>query len=692
MSFINSSNRLYGTREVRLTADFAASFAFAAAPESLTRSVRLALDFAAGFNFSVIPRVRSIRTLDFRASFAANFNARTGLSLVIPSPVLTELAENAFEQTRKGHLFANDIEIPFRQATFNQPKDNLGSSVSFDLSAANLSYLPSDAIFRFELWKFTGIVEGNRTHDKIVVFDNEKLNSRNLSRGWQGNAPSDNLSFSTLIDIEDKFALCPRKNTICFDTNKTQVSANEIEPLYDTDGVQIVTETRSFNGLSLYQVLRIAFVEGCGFSNFETNIPNYPLTRVDFSITQSYKDAVAPFIGIFKPIFVPLAGGILRILDGTQAIPDDFAPREITADNYSGIGLTRQPKPPVDGYIVSFQQTNDYSTFRLREEIETIETGNLLDPNYTKQTLTKNFRDYYDASNPAVAILEVLYKQTTTTTDAFGFTLGEESEDFTYDYQNKLLTKIKATSATVPLPANDFAGGLATIRSEKQTYTYQADRFNARRVILARIETEIKSIVATDTDNQYFDNDFKQEYLEAHRAGNLNKDMTYSPDLQAVKTIVETYEQTAANGQIRVTTKTIDLLRNIPVISVSEAKNGDISINSSYSKAKNVIVWRNGVHRTVKGKPLAGFTIGELPLFFGVPLVERILAQEDDLPQTGTVEVLGWAKDLERGTFATILDRDGANLGKYLIEGFSWTLQVLDRGQRFSTTLQVTEI
>lgn len=609
------------------------------------------------------------------------------LPLIAPAPILDTLPADSFSNTVKGRLSVNGTENTlWRRAAFNAPKDSLGAAFSLDFAKADLSFLPNDAAIKFEI----GIYNGTG-YDFETVFDSLKINSRNLSRSWNSNAPNDSLSFLTLIDIDDKFALAPRKRIICYDANKSQVTGDEIEKLFDTDGVQILTDVRGFNGLSLYQVLRIAFIEGCGFTDFETNLPNYPLIRADFGIQTTYKDAVAPFIGIFKPIFIVLPGNILRILDGTQPIPNDFAPTAINADTYSGIGLQTQPKPTSDGYILQFQTSSDYSFYTQRFETENTSNGVFGTNSYTTTATEREFRDYHASDKPEITVKTELKKQTITTKDYQGFVISEDILETTFDSLGRITAQTKTLKAKIPqLPASGTPSyALQLVRSEAQKVSYRADRTNSRRSVLSEVETNISALVASDTDNPYLSETFNQEFLEAHRAGNLKEAMTTT--FVPVKTITEKFVQDAS-GQVTVKTDEIDHLRNVLTDSRSEVRNGDISINSYLSKAANVVVWRVGVDKLANGKPLQTYSAGELPVFFALPLVAGVLENEDAQRDSGTAAVAGYSPSLRRGIFAAISDRDGTDLGKFLCAGYNWTIEKAERGIRVETNLEVEQV
>jgi hypothetical protein len=175
--------------------------------------------------------------------------------------------------------------------------------------------LPDGATFKFEI--------GARVSGVFVwteILDGAKLLGKNYSVSLE----RDSLSFTTLEPLSDKLAKSPKNNLIVFDGNRQTVETSEIESLYTNTNEFITTSARDLRPLTLYKLLDIAFVEGCGFESVKTNLPNYQIVRCDFSVTQSYTDSIAPFVGMYEPVEMFAVGDVLWILDTTQPIPEGF--------------------------------------------------------------------------------------------------------------------------------------------------------------------------------------------------------------------------------------------------------------------------------------------------------------------------------------------------------------------------------
>jgi hypothetical protein len=593
----------------------------------------------------------------FRAVGIGRVSLTFPFEIVEPEPILSEIAADAFlNQRLRARFYVHNTEIPIKSFEFSKPRGTVGSSLNVTLAKADLAQIPADAIFRFQIGKF---VSGSWQY--FTLLENGILDSRGYNLAFL----NDTLSFSTVAPLADKLELSPRKNIICYDSNSIQISLDNTQPIFDVLGNQIVTELRSFNQLTLYSLLEIAFVEGCGFDSFETNLPNFLVSRADFSFTSSYLEAVSSLIGVFEPVLFAV-GNVLWILDKTQAIPEGFEPNSLTASKMITFGANKPVFAVIDGYLVSYTDSEfsaNYSENRLVQF--TNETGNFGDANYTQTEVTQTFKDWKHTSNPNIVVKSDLISERHETFAASEL-VGRTFEIHFYDGQGKRVESLKTIEARVPtLPTG--APALTLVREEITEFFYKNDRENPNRFVLDKSILRVSGMIAVDSENPYFDADFRQDFIEANKAGNLTTEMT--SEMGNIKTVIETLE-TLGNGQVQTKIQTIDHLRNSVTNSFSDVKSGDNSINS-ISKPRQMVVWRSGINlNESKGARIQSFAVGELPLYFAVPLAERRLARQLNKPNEASIEVSGFDENLERGVYFAVTGRNGAALGNFLTEGF----------------------
>lgn len=609
----------------------------------------------------------------FKIEGKSNAQIGNALELIQPAPILNEIQAGAFQSKRyKAQLLINNLEVRFKSFRFEKPKNYAGAALNIELSKPLLSQIPSDCIIKFQIGKWNSLTS---EFDYYTLIDSGEIDSRNYSLRFL----SDSLSFTSLEKITDKFKLCPRRNLIVYDALKTEVNLNDSEKLFDTDGFEVLTVLRNKAVLSLYDLLNVAFVEGCGFDAVETNIPNYEITRCDFSINTSYYETVKPYIGLYKAEFFTV-GNVLWALDKTQVIPADFSPRAIPAS--VSFDLSKPAKEKIDGYELRFAEGSTGTYYQTRTQTPLpVTSGDYGSDSFMQTETVRVWRDWYDFDNPNVILKSELQSEVRRVYRKTGVNLvGRTTENHTFDALGRRTQSKRTIEANVP----DLSGGttFATVRDETRNYFYKTDPFSPRKNILSRTVTSISGMIAVDAENKYFDEDFKQDFTEAHKAGNLAEGMTSEDG--AIKTIIEDYEP-LGNGQVAVHISGVDHVRDTPLEPFSEIRAGDISLNAQTPRSRRVVVWRTGVDKTAaSGNPIPPLSVGEVPLKFARPLAERFLKMNEDQPDAATNAVAGFDESLDRGTFFSVPGRNGDVFGAFLCEGFS----IAGADGKMTTTIQ----
>ncbi len=582
-----------------------------------------------------------------------------------PTPIATTIAAGAFgSKIYASRLFINDVETPFLSATINAPRKSLGKSLEINLAKADLAELPEGATFRFEI----GVkISGSYVWTEIL--DEGTLFGKNYSVSFE----RDSLSFSTVEPLSDKLAKSPKNNLIVFDGNRQTVTTEEIERLYTNTNEFITTAARDLRALTLYKLLDIAFVEGCGFASVKTNLPNYLVARCDFSVTQNYTDAIAPLIGVFEPeIFA--VGNVLWILDTTAAIPTGFTPETLQANRYSGFNQSIQnPFEGADGIILQYL-TPTGSFYQDRELDPVIETsGEYGTAGYTEITSTKTLREWKDLSNPLI-ILRVEVKSEIRETRIDSVLVGRETREHTFDKLGRATGYTKTLEARMPDVDNSNLPSLLQTRSETQIINYKTNPFASRQTYQSRIETRVSALMAIDSENTALDANgddsaYRQDYEKVFEAGNLKTGMTSEfnvIEVQATQFIPR------RNGQIEVREERFDALRGKTKPSRTESRSGDISVQSR-ERQQTLVIFKDGITQATRTGRLETLNAGELPRFFAEPLAVRKLAEGEK--SSGQIEVSGFEPSLERGILFDLRDRNNETFGNFLTSGFRVIIQ-----------------
>jgi hypothetical protein len=620
---------------------------------------------------------------------AGEMTGSVRLAIVIPAPILNEAAENAFaDQCYAARLLGDGVEIKISSAVIEKPKNEIGMRVSANISQKQLSLISLDKNYTFQVGISSSPIVPLTWH---TILEDAELDSRTFSRSFSNKAPNDSLSIGLFSPVTNKLNRGPASNIILYDPNKTEVSGDSIEAVYDNNGAAIGTQIVARSGLNLYAVLARLRSES-GFSSIQTNIPNYEITRAEFGITQTFNQSVSPFIGVFQPLIFAV-GNVLWILDKTAAIPDEFVPRAIVAANLENLSVSIPSGGVPDGFELSYIDSDRTANFYTTRTVTTFEESGIYgEAQYTRTDIVRTFRDWKNTNNPTSVLRTELLSEVHSVYNNSLVLIGRETQSFVFDAQGKQKSSERTVEATVP---NLNAGGalaLLTVREESQTIVYKPDPKNPRRFVQNRIVTQTRGLIAVDSENKYFDEDFRQDFVEAHKAGNLTVSMT--SEFGPVKTVTEALHS-LGNGQYQVRVSTVDHVRGTTTNSLSEPKTGDATLSAVGGRSSKKIVWRTGINQSNRsGIPPESFSGGEVPLAILEPLCQRILERRASGKHEGSVSVIGFDPSMDRGVFFSLYDRDNSYFGRYIAAGLRVTLDNLGvpYQQKVSTEIDCEEI
>lgn len=691
---INSSEILYGQEDAGTRAPIALTLQTSGDISGAvkTRVVRRALGLNIGVSGQINGRRRKATSLNLGLKASGNLNGSVRLALVEPAPILNQLAETAFaHQCYAARLLGDNVEIPIRSATVEKPVGEIGAKVSANISKSDLAQLSPGKLYKFQI----GIAaRPSDEPDWHTILEDAPLDSRSFSRAFNSNAPSDSLTFGAFAPTADRLNKYPSSNQIFYDPAKTEVSAPEAT--YDNLGNALTPQLVPVAGLNLYYLLGLIKTR-CGFSSVETNCPNYEIARFDFSIAQSYRETLNPFVGVFKPL-VFTTSNALWILNTRAAIPDEFIPRNLTASSVENLTVSIASGQRLDGMDISFIESSSNFNYHTQSFKYTTESSGKFGSGDSVETkVTREFRDYRHTDNPSVVVKSELKKETREIRRE-GFLIYRAVTTYNFSSLNRLVGTTKEVHQLLPDFVHPDPGTGEVFyqwmksRDERTSIQYAQHPFNRRQVYQSHITTEIRGMQAVDSENPYAGQEFIQDFIEAHKAGNLKEgmDIRYG----AIKTITERATP-KPGGQVEVEIETIDHVRDLVTRSEAEPKTGDIGLNQMNAKSRTLLVWRDGLSVANRdGFPIESFAAGEVPLYFVLPIVQQILKERDEGFQEGTATVIGFDPSLERGTFFNLLDRGGASLGRFVTAGLRVNLENLGVAgqQKVTTEVSCTEI
>jgi hypothetical protein len=617
---------------------------------------------------------------DLRVSFTTREAAHSSLQFIVD--VLPEPSASKTLQ-QKARLTIDGQTIPYRTFNYQEPRRAVGANLTVQLARlADRNLITRNSIIKFELGKkVSGVWEWT------TKFDSGELTGKDYSIGWATNAPTDTLSISAAADLNKKLSRTPPTDLIIYDPAKLTLNNEDFEPLLDTEGRTFAAQLVPTANLKLYTLFQKTFVERCGFASVKTNLPDYPVERADFGTGSGYYEGIKPLVGMFEPV-VCARGNELWILETSQLLPAGFpAPRSIRPSGYRGLNLSESHQK-IDALLVTYSESAtdwDYVTPRTIAP-PPVPNGTFGTNDYTETTTVKTVREYRKFSAPAVVVKTDVADETRSITDSQQRTIHVERSQFFYDGFGRQTRVQKTIESLVPnfaLP--DFPLQLLKVREENALTIYAAHPFEPRRQYQKSYVRQIRGLIAVDSENQYLDEDFRQDFTDAHRAGNLVEGIT--TEYGAIKTITAT-QTPRRDGTVESVTNRIDHLRSLAYDPQTEVLAGDVSLNGQSAKQSRVLVFAedNAARSTDRIEP---FAVGPLPSEFFTPLARRRLKKRQNKPKDVSFDLIGWDETIERGSIVTAIGRLEENLGAFLIEGLGVTGE--ESGAIF-TTLQGQQI
>lgn len=554
---------------------------------------------------------------------------------------------------------ADGVDVPITEWSYSESQQVAGGECQVTLArTSDRSLFAVDTVidFGFGLLTSPGVFDESSMDWKIL---GGTFTGWQNPLGWSANAPTDKVIVNGSSAIYDKLNVTAETGIIFFDTAVETVTTDEIEPIFDENGVSYLPELVGIAGLTLYDVLDRVLITECGFTSYEAP-PDYPLRRVDCPMGQSLWSAVSGFLGMYNTAVI-VEADVLKIIDTTLVSPSGFpVPKQVGVSGYQQLGIADQPRN-IDGLIVNISENKrNYDFVTQRIETKTEYAGDL------STTTEREYREYRRNAHPFVVIKDELARETKST---FGLDGTVNSSDDRYTYNSRDLVSLRLKDVESLLP--DLNTGVASLqaeRSEREEFEYAAHPLRARQSYLASHSLTTRGAVIRDTANQQLGKDFIQPYQTANRSGNLQEGQTLETDfLMSVRR--ETYEPLRGN-QVRVTEWEFDGTTNEGVGSVirddTQTRTGDVALNDISPHPTSIIVFAEDNHTRSKER-LESVNFGELPINLSLPLARRMIKRAKEKSRNVNLTVPGYDPLLLKGFVIDARERESVTVGNFLI-------------------------
>ena len=484
----------------------------------------------------------------------------------------------------------------------------------------------------------------------------------------------DSLTLSARDALAARLTKAPPRPLVLYDpaTSSYDPSRSNSD-LYTADGALVQTDSRATYGLDLRVVLHAAYVAGLGFAAVRTNVPNHPVSIVEFGLQGGFHAGAQSALSSFDTLFYADAEDVLWILDTSEPLPSSILPTPLAVSAVRRMTESAPARPRVSAMIVSYS-TNDASEFTTeREIVEENESGTFGNADFTFTTTTSRVREWHPRAQPAAVSRSRVLSVRTETVNHLLETIARSEQTDRTDARGRKVGHTRTVDALVPsLPGDALA--LLNVESEMQEIVYAAHPLKPGAEIQARVSTRVRGLVAADNENQYRGAAYKLPLIDAHRSGQIADGWT--AEFAPIRSTVEQM-RIRGDGELEFETTVTDHIANTPSSTRVEPRTGDASLarDSDAKRRVRTIITASGAST---GGAVASFDAGEMPSALALTIARRKLARLNAPPPEMRVDLTHVDLALHRASLRTLADRDGA-LGRGLVTG--WTL----RGQNLGT-------
>src|SRR5258706_9756522 len=207
---------------------------------------------------------------------------------------ITQARDASFGDRYSARIIADGDTFKIKSVNYSEAAGDVGVSLQVGLlRPSDRSAIEAADFFTFDIYA---------GGDWTTIFDSGKRTGIGFSFAFADGRPNDVLTLSTNAAVDEKFNKSPERNLTIYDSGRITLVAADFEVIRDTDGHTYIQQLEPIFGLTLYALLQNMIVTKCGFTDYKTTLPNFPIRRADFSTTESFFAGIAGHIGQFEPL------------------------------------------------------------------------------------------------------------------------------------------------------------------------------------------------------------------------------------------------------------------------------------------------------------------------------------------------------------------------------------------------------
>lgn len=606
-----------------------------------------------------------------------------GLTPTAPDDITEKLLR--YSQRLRVTVGAVTTEVAIKSWSYTEQKGSVGGSLQFELAdRSQRSLFASDPEIRFDFMVWDWQAEEWKYYP---LLDTGRLRNSSYTIGSNGLAPNDTFTVVALSEMEDRLNTAPDANQVWYDPAVRQVSADEVVDLEDSEGNVIEGVAVGIANMTLHEIMERVYVDECGFDDYVTNIPDFPVALVEFRAGVPYANILAGIIGMFEPYYTSYKEDpessdppILIVSDGTVSPAPGVSPgRSVQLSNSRFLGLSRETFGNGTLALGAIEvEINDgqwvFQYIDRRTEVTTQVSGDFGrdESEYIERETTSHYIDFYDSrygDRPFRSQLDKVEVETYRNGKLSGTLIERSVEEFTWQFGN-LTDRFKSVDQLTPDVVDGEVTGysLKTVSEEYERLRRKLHPHQPGRTFVDRKTIVQWGLVYVDTVNQQLGEDYVRDAVSVLRAGNAREDM--ETDYRKTRLIEETYVP-HNDGTVSIRKTEFDYLADRLSFEEFRQDSGEIGNSAFIGEKKKFLVLPPGVS-TVTGA-VSTFTAGELPLDIALAVARRKLRLASVADRSFEVQPVAVDATLQRGTVFRGTGRSAEALGDFVVEGRTLT-------------------
>lgn len=593
---------------------------------------------------------------------------------IIDSAISSALANVANIRRFTGRLIVDGMPVPIISARLNAPVDAMGTELSVVLLLPDVTQVTREASIDFEV----GIWAGS-DWAWVPYLEGARMGSRGARYANQDGLPADSVEVSFVDVLGDRWNRRPDVPTILYDPQVVDAPTAETiraQVIVNSSGGGIVPAYRAISNMRLTDVLQAAYVDGCGFDHVYTNIDDFPVEEVVFSLSGGYDGGVRPLIVPFEPIPV-VVGNDLWLVTLDNPLPAGFDARPFAASNVEALEDSLPAREPVSSLLVHLKDdgTGEYFTEEL--DAPPAQTSGIFGtPGYTETDTERRVRKYRNFAAPTVVTrTEELYLKTRVLDWEFN-EISNETHTFHYDRLNRPTGYTRVVHSLLP-NTNDPAGTLLLQKSDEETQTifYGPHPLQPERDVQKKIVTRTSGLILTDNDNEYLAKPYKLPLRDAHKSGYVAPDPGLTAQTSAFGALFTVTEDLRVQGgQVLRDRRKVNHVANVADPPTTQVLPGDASFNRrrETGRTRTVLLTIDGTEDT--GRCMQEFDATGVPAEIGMKLAQKRLARLNNPPRELSAPMPFIDPTIRRGTDLNVSGRTGS-IGTFFVRGYSATIE-----------------